>query len=167
MSCKKNFIHIGSLLITNRIFYQSPFSLKRGSLIVKNRLFHICAFKLPNLRLPDEKAELFPLYRSFLADDRLHCPEKGLHRHEDGRHYLWSRQLTATKTVVAGKFCAPHGGKVEKAFWYIRDANRLRLQIFDSLKVNPFHIVVVLLFRMTKQSRNIDELPNTWCLLSP
>ncbi len=73
----------------------------------------------------------------------------------------------ATKTVVVGKSCAPHGRKAEKCFWRKRDANRLRSYIFDSPGVEVFHIVTVLLFGVAKQSPKMDELPTTWHLLSP
>ena len=116
---------------------------------------------LPHLRLPDEKAELFPLYRSFLADDRLHCPEKGLHRHEDGRHYRWFRHLTTMKTVVSEMNCAPHRRNPEKLVCHKRVGPRLCSEILDSPGVELFHIVTVQRFKATKRNRKMDEPPTS------
>ena len=92
-------------------------------------------------------------------DDRLHGDKVPRHSHEGGHHIPWSRQLTTTRMVVVGKYCVPHVRKAGKSFWGESDVNRLRLEIFDPPEVEVFHIVVVLLFGMTKRNRNTNELP--------
>jgi hypothetical protein len=78
--------------------------------------------------------------------------DSATHGNEDGRR---------------GKVLRSSRRKSGKKLLELTGADQLCLRIFDSPEVKVSHIVVVLLFRMTKQSRNVDELPTTSHLLSP